>query len=350
LLTSGEQERSRTRHASYYTALAEQAAPLLRGPAQIDWLNRLDVERDNLREALAWSVEHGEVDASLRLAVAMTPYWEARGYLSEGRRWLDAALTASRATGASPGIKMRALMSDGLLAQWQADLDSAEALLTEALAAARALSDRRHEAEVLAWLASAYWQKPALEQGLLLCEQSLSLSRELADDAMIAFALLNLGVGLRFAQQTARAVTVLDECLRRYRGLGDVRYIAIASAMFGWAMLEAGEHDRAAPILRGALRDLRVVGDQRFIRSSLRALAHIAHVRGEPRRAVLLFSAGEALRTALGMRHTQRESENSQRFLASLRAELTPAEFDETVAAGEAMTLDQVQAEIDASA
>jgi non-specific serine/threonine protein kinase len=256
------------------------------------------------------------------------------------------ALSSSRDGGASPVLRMQGLMAAGLLAQWQADLESAEALLTEALAAARTLADRRHEAEVLAWLASVCWQLPSIERGLLLAEESLRLGDELGDEAVIAFALFQFGVGLRFARETARAVTVLDQCLRRYRALGDVRYDAIASAMLGWAMLEAGEHDRAGAILREALLDLRVVGDQRFIRSTLRGLALIAHAQGEPRRAVLLLSAGEALRAALGMRHTQRERENSERLFIELRGQLTPSEFDDAYAAGETMNLDQVLATV----
>jgi tetratricopeptide (TPR) repeat protein len=243
-------------------------------------------------------------------------------------------------------MRMRALMAAGLLAQWQADLDRAEVLLAEALTIARALADRPHEAEVLTWQASACWQEQADERGLGLCEQSLGLAHDLADERLIAFAQFNLGVGLRFARQTARAVTVLDESLRRYRTLGDVRYIAITSAMLGWATYEAGQFDRAAVILHDALRDLRAVGDQRFIRSSIRALAQIAHRQGRAGRAVRLFSAGEAMRVSLGMRQTERERAGSERLLAALREKLPTPDFEAAYAAGEAMSLDEVLAEI----
>src|SRR5438046_3196311 len=129
LIGSGEDDGAQARHAGYYLALAERAAPLLRGAKQIQWLDRLEVERDNLRAALGWITEHGEVDAGLRLAVDLTPYWEARGYLSEGRRWLETVLAAPRAGGNSTAMYMRALMAAGLLAQWQADFERAEPLL-----------------------------------------------------------------------------------------------------------------------------------------------------------------------------------------------------------------------------
>ncbi|GAA2029271.1 BTAD domain-containing putative transcriptional regulator [Polymorphospora rubra] len=73
----------RTRHASYYTDLAERADPLLRGPGQREWLLRLDAEAANLRSALA----HGD---GSRLAVALTWYWFLRGRFTEAGRALAA--------------------------------------------------------------------------------------------------------------------------------------------------------------------------------------------------------------------------------------------------------------------
>src|SRR5262249_28138088 len=150
LVACGEAEAVCARHAAYYAALAERAAPLLRGPEQLTWLDRLEAERDNLRAALTWTTEHASVDDGLRLVVAMGPCWEARGYLSEGRRWLEMIHGASRIGGASPVLQMRALLAAGALAFWQRDLTYADAVLSEAVEAARHLADRRSEAQALA--------------------------------------------------------------------------------------------------------------------------------------------------------------------------------------------------------
>ena len=57
MVEQGEREMLRSRHAAYYLAFAEQAEPNLRGPQQAGWLDRLEAEHDNLRAALAWSLE-----------------------------------------------------------------------------------------------------------------------------------------------------------------------------------------------------------------------------------------------------------------------------------------------------
>jgi len=75
------------------------------------------------------------VDDGLRLAVPLTPYWDTRGYLSEGRRWLETVLAASRTDSTVPALHMRALFAAGSLAKLEGDLDASERQLTDALTA-----------------------------------------------------------------------------------------------------------------------------------------------------------------------------------------------------------------------
>src|SRR5262249_4897913 len=157
--------------------------------------------------------------------------WEARGYLSEGERWLDSAITASRSGPASPAMQMQALLAAGRLARWQVDIDRAETLLAEALTLARALDDRRAEGETLGWLSSVNREQGAFESSLTLGEASLRLGHAVADEEMIALSLFHLGIVLRHTHRTARALAILDECVGRFRRLGDVRYAAIAATM-----------------------------------------------------------------------------------------------------------------------
>ena len=70
LVASGEEEDTRHAHAACFLALAERAEPELTGPTQTAWLDRLEVEHDNLREALGWSVQH-DPRTALRLVGAL---------------------------------------------------------------------------------------------------------------------------------------------------------------------------------------------------------------------------------------------------------------------------------------
>ncbi len=80
-------------HADFFLALAERAEPGCKGPGrQRSWLDRLEIERWNLRAALDWLSAEQATEATLRLSAALGPFWSTRGHLGEGRQRLQAAL------------------------------------------------------------------------------------------------------------------------------------------------------------------------------------------------------------------------------------------------------------------
>lgn len=82
LAASAEVGAVRDRHLAWHMELAERLAPLLAlgdGPVH---LARLGLEYDNLDDALAWAAECGHHDEFLRLATALTLFWELRGHLA----------------------------------------------------------------------------------------------------------------------------------------------------------------------------------------------------------------------------------------------------------------------------
>ena len=103
LAERGELETLRRLHAERYLAVSEAAEPELVRAGQASWLDRLDEENDNIRAALAWSIEVGEVETGLRLAGALVRFWSIRGLMAEGRRWLTQAL--ARAEGVPGGAR-----------------------------------------------------------------------------------------------------------------------------------------------------------------------------------------------------------------------------------------------------
>jgi predicted ATPase len=114
LKESGEAETARHAHAAYYLALAEEAEPELKVAQQAVWLERLGKEHENLRAALQWLVGREEKEMALRPGGAMTRLWFVRGYLSEGRQWLERAL-ALKGEAAAP-VRIKVLVSIAWLA------------------------------------------------------------------------------------------------------------------------------------------------------------------------------------------------------------------------------------------
>lgn len=86
----GEEAQIQRRHTGCFLALAEEAAPELRSHDQIVWLDRMETEIDNFREAMRWTLARDSLETAARIAAALDSFWELRDYLPEGRRWLEA--------------------------------------------------------------------------------------------------------------------------------------------------------------------------------------------------------------------------------------------------------------------
>lgn len=146
LEAGGDADVWRRRHADYYLALAEQAAPELVGPRQGAWLDRLEREHDNLRAALSWALERDEQTLGLRLVAALGHFWRVRGHLNEGQGWFERLL--SRWPDAPAHARAEALSAAGNLAHARDDYGRA-AYHEASRSLRRALEDARGAAQSL---------------------------------------------------------------------------------------------------------------------------------------------------------------------------------------------------------
>jgi predicted ATPase len=123
LAACGEVTALRDRHLEHYLGQVEAAVPHLRGAKQVVWAERMELEHDNFRAALAWAHQHGAVDGSstagaeaeLRLAGALFWFWTMRDYQIEGQRWLEGALARTNAPDRT-AARARALFVAGVFA------------------------------------------------------------------------------------------------------------------------------------------------------------------------------------------------------------------------------------------
>ncbi len=153
LAESGDLATVQTRHLERYVALAETAEPELTRAGQAAWLERLSEENDNIRAALAWSFESGQVELGLRLAGSLVRFWSIRGLMTEGRRWLTKALES--ASGVTSAVLGKAYFAAGYAALGQGDYAQATPFFEESLRLAREAGDVRLEAQAeqqLGWL------------------------------------------------------------------------------------------------------------------------------------------------------------------------------------------------------
>src|SRR5690348_11888162 len=135
-----EEEMLRARRRSWCLALVEQAATALVSPDPSGWLDHLEATHDDIRAALRCSLSRNEGELGLELAAPIWRFWLFRGYLSEGRRWLEEALSAT--DGITPS-RAEAALGAGVLANFQADYGRARELCELCIEYSTALGERR---------------------------------------------------------------------------------------------------------------------------------------------------------------------------------------------------------------
>jgi hypothetical protein len=132
----GEEETMRRRHADYFVALAE---PEFRLAGYDYWAQRLELDVKNIRTALEWSLQGGDVALGVRLAGALCLFWYGNGYHVEGRRWTLRLL--ERLDDVPMMYHPKFLVSAGHMA-FLDDLDTGRPLFVRARESANEVGDR----------------------------------------------------------------------------------------------------------------------------------------------------------------------------------------------------------------
>ncbi len=299
LRESGEAEVSQRAHALYYLRLAEQAEPYLKGAQQIEWLEQLEMEQENLRAALGWLLEQKEADLAVRLGGAMWWFWYVRGYWSEGRRWLEAALALPQMEGQT-AARAKALRGAGTLALYQWDYAVAPVLLEESAALYRESGDKRGLAGSLGELGWYKFRQNDFAAARTLLEESIGLAREVSDKRILAYLLRYLGWLFGMPGDYDRAFPLVKESVELCRELGDKHGLTYTLTALSRIVLWQGNATQAVALAQESLTLARDLHNKPDIADALYELACSAEYQGEYGQAEVLTRENLVLARELG--------------------------------------------------
>ena len=325
------------RHAEHYLALAETAEPELKGPGQLEWLERLETESGNLRAAMSRFLETDRIEAAVDLGWALWLFWWFHGHVEEGGRRMEEVL--SRSAGLAPLPRAWALAGAGAMAFARGDYPRAEELFGRSLVLFREEDHKPGIARALIVPGQRATFAGDLARGRELLGESLSLYRELGDDWNVALLLNFLGQVDWVTGNVEAAAGSFAEGLGVARLVGDRLPIRVSLFNLALTRQASGDPAGATRLLEEGLTLSAEAGDHASAAYFLEALAGLVD---DPARAGRLFGAAEALLDAQGGAPVYAYTPDRSRrdaAVAAARSRTDAATFEEAWAEGRRMGL-----------
>jgi len=289
-------------HAQYFRWLAEEAETGLRTEQQSYWLERLEVEHDNLRHALTWAISAkspGEI--GLRLGGALWLFWFIRGYLTEGRKWLEQLLALEIAeTPITLTARAKALSGAGNLALAQGDTTISRTFHENALALRQQLGSKLEVALSLNNLGTVEIEQGNTGRAVKLLEESYRLAKEADNQGLAGRTLNNLGLLALQQRNFERAATYLQESLAIFRQLGDNRAVSLLLNNLGEVSQHQGDYLKAKTLHLESQLLRQQLGDRAGVAYSYNNLGFGAQCQGQLAEAETLLQQSLALFQELG--------------------------------------------------
>ncbi len=328
LEASEERPEVERRMVAFYLRLAEEAdrrqagAQDRPGPpsdSSPGWAAELDEEQGNLRRALTVAGRL-EGDLRLRLAIALVAYWDLRGHLEEGRRWLERALApggyrrpgfpgAAALRGeaplrikeqADPHLLGLALDGTGWISFRQNDYTSAESFFERAREVADAAGDRQVLARATCNLGLVRIVTGRIDEAERFLRRSLGISRTAGLRSEETGPLFMLSLLSYVSGDITGAVDHARSCLVVARSVGNLKTIAMAVAALGNLHVELGELDDARLLLDEALQIASTIEAKVDTVLILGACARLAEHEKDHARCLELAAAAARLALATG--------------------------------------------------
>jgi predicted ATPase/DNA-binding CsgD family transcriptional regulator len=288
------------RHALYYLALAERAAPELYGANQSRELLRLETEHDNLRAALQWSLETDETaETSFRFIGSLARFWEVKAHFSEGRAWLPAALSLGNQELRSKA-RADAVRGIGDIAYLQCDYRATQALYEEALLIYRSLGNRSSIAHTLLGLGEVATEVGDYQSAMAIFQEAHTIMNELGDTYGLARSRAQLGFGALRMGDIEGARIWLEEALSGYEQVDETVGSSLVYSGLGEIALRQGQLDHATELLEKSLNLREALGQKWGVAASLGSLAWVALKRGNLEYATETLSESLKIRQEIG--------------------------------------------------
>jgi predicted ATPase/DNA-binding NarL/FixJ family response regulator len=346
-LEAAEEVTLRDLHAGYFCQLTQTLRPIVVTESARASLERLAADEPNLRAALTWLADRGLAADFGAMVAALSGYWFAYSNLYDADSWITQALTAREKI--SLPDQARLLIAAAILSGFRGEAAQAERAYAEGLPLSRAMGDAFDVAMALTTYGASRNLQGQYTAAAALLEEGRVVAASIADPrqraAMMGRALANLGVTARGQGDLAAARDLATGARQCYEGLGFD--LAETRALMDLAEIARDQDDLPQMVAhyQTCLAQTGDRGDMRVVCVALSGIASAATAWDQPRSAVLLYAAADAVRERVGLAVSLASDRTvTESSLATLRAGMSEAQFATIWAEGRALSLAQALA------
>jgi tetratricopeptide (TPR) repeat protein len=341
-LVSSDAHEAHRRHAEYFRALAEEAEPHFMGSDEVRWLDRFELEHDNVRAALRWVVVNGRPETGLRLGAALWRFWFQRGHLREGHAWLTELLTMTGAEDHAAAAA-RAHIAGGGLAYWQNDFAAARRHYEKSATVYRRLADRPGLGEALYNLAFIPMVEGDFDASEALFREALKFARESGDRGRIMEVGGGIGYLLVMKGAYSEATPHVQESIALARELGNRFYVADGLSALAQIRRFEGELKASRALFAESLELFFELANHTGIAMDLEMLSAVESAAGRHERAARLAAAASAIKDRIGGGAPEAAQMKGD-AVGAARLAMGDEVADRALEEGRAMDLDEVVA------
>ena len=287
----------RRRHGEHFLDFVDHHAPKL--TAEPEAIRAVELDYDNIRAALRWTLDHSAAEPGLRMGAALWRFWMLRSHLAEGRRWLTELLALPDA--AAPTVhRAYAVMALGSVTYWQNDYEPTRRSYQEALEIFSSLDHSRGMMEALYNSAFPFLIQKDAARARSLYEESRRLADELNDEQGLANAAWGLAMCALRERRFDEAKALGTEALERFNSMGNTFGASLARFVFFQVARFTGDRAEAYRGLLGFQDDADDLGDISSTQGSLELLSSLELESGNFEESIKLMGAAETLREEYG--------------------------------------------------
>jgi predicted ATPase/transcriptional regulator with XRE-family HTH domain len=281
---------TRDRHSEFYLKLVAEHEQDLKSAAQQAVMRELSRDMDNIRIAWEWGIQRKNFPLLALPIRSLSWIYEVGGLTTEGIEQLDLlvqALKAQTLDNQHAGVLGIVLAQQGLLYFRKGEYLCSQQLYQESISILRQTGDQALLADALIFLGVIRHLQGDYQQSKSLLQEGLACALAVNDEWFAAYAIYNLGGIDFFIGDYLKGYQESLQGLKIWRSLGDPHSIALGLNFLTPILIKLGLYEEARASVQESIKLCQQTKNRWGLGTAYRHLGLVEMAQGHPREAQL---------------------------------------------------------------